>query len=697
MKLTSLKYAAAIALAAGWLDTATAQDDHWAGTLGNNAWNVATNWSLGLVPPSGNGGYAGAVWLDAANGDNVITVPPGDVESPGVSTDGSAEVYNTMFGPEWGVTLNVFGTLNFDWLLFPVQNNPTMGVRSYVNLFTNSVVTCAGANNAGGAALGIGDSWFYTDAPYVTVNLYGNAKYNSPFAAGLWLGGHLNVYDTSTFYVNGYVNMDNAFSQSDGTRSIVVGGGTLILPENTINAGNSGSVSNWISRGILRAYGKGYDTNDLTISDNGTNTYVSVVPLGGALQSVYFLPLLRTNVNVGTFQQAELAGNYPSVQGVLLSSSEPGLSPDSFAHPVYTSSNPGVATVDTNGIVTAVAVGKATITATVGALSSTNSAVVTVSPVVPALAHRYSFTTDASDSVGGANGTLNGDATVSGGQLVLSGNTGSSVSLPAGILTGVNQVTIEAWVTFPSTISAYANLFAFGNTDLASSLSATYGDGENYITFSPHTGGSTAQANFGQGDPGSSGEWDASSSQVLDNQTNVHVAVVFNPYAGSEAVYVNGSMVASAAMANNLTDPVAFVGPTYNSGTVLASTLGADPLNYIGQSLYNADPGLLATIDEFRIYTNALTSAQIKADHALGANAFIGTSTNVSLAGGMSGGNLVIKWPTASALVNLVSAPQLGAGAVWTAANGTLTTDGSGNYEMTISPTGAAQFYRLTQ
>ena len=40
-------------------------------------------------------------------------------------------------------------------------------------------------------------------------------------------------------------------------------------------------------------------------------------------------------------------------------------------------------------------------------------------PAGAALTHEYSFTTDASDSIGGANGTLVNTATVSGGQLQL--------------------------------------------------------------------------------------------------------------------------------------------------------------------------------------------------------------------------------------------------------------------------------------
>ena len=174
------------------------------------------------------------------------------------------------------------------------------------------------------------------------MNLYSNAQFSSLGGAGMWFGPHLNIYDTASFLVNGYVNMDVAFGESDGTRSLVLGGGTLTLPENTINGGNSGSVGSWITRGVLRAYGKGEDTNDLLITDNGTNTVVTLVPLGGALQRVYFQPVLKASVPVGTFQQLVLVGDYPSVSGVYLSSSEPGLDPASFPAPSYTSSNPNV-------------------------------------------------------------------------------------------------------------------------------------------------------------------------------------------------------------------------------------------------------------------------------------------------------------------------------------------------------------------
>jgi len=707
MKSKKLHNVAAIAAALCLIHTASAQDDHWNGTMTNTLWNNPNNWSEGIVPPPGNptNTFTGNVWLDPSpvDGDSVITIPLGDVETPGVGN--SAEVYNTIYGPEFGCNLNIYGTLSFDWTIAPYQPDPTPGLRSHINLYGNAYMYTSGAS------LNLGSGWWAVcEGAYVTMNLYNNANYSSLGGAGLWSGGHINIYDNATFLVNGYVNFDNGQANNDGTTDFVLGGGTLMLPEGF----NVSTVTNWITRGILRAYGKGEDTNDLIISDNGTNTIVTPAPLVGALQRVYFHPLVRANVTAGTFQQSTLVGDYPSVSGVLLSSSEPGVDPATFAAPIYTSSNTKVATVDTNGLVTAVAAGSATLSASVGALNSTNSVTITVTPVVPDPIHRYSFTNSAAseavDSIGHANGTLNGTAAFNGsGQLALDGTVGSSVTLPAGILGGLDEVTIETWATFPGAINPYANLFAFGGTD-TTPLDTNEGAGYNYITFSPHTGATpnTAQANFGQGVPGSAGERDAVMPGVLDNQTNVHIVVVFHPLAGYEAFYTNGVLAASISMFNNLIDPVAAQGPTFTNHSILTYqlandplnyALGPDPLNYIGQSLYTGDPGLLANISEFRIYSSPLTPAQIAADYALGPNQLIGTSVNVSLSASMSDGNLIIKWPTTSALVTLLSSPTLGSGAIWTpvnTTNGALTVVGS-NYQVTVPATGGQQFFRLQQ
>ena len=56
------------------------------------------------------------------------------------------------------------------------------------------------------------------------------------------------------------------------------------------------------------------------------------------------------------------------------------------------------------------------------------------------LTHRYNFNSDARDSVGGADGVLQGGASVSGGALVLDGISGY-LALPANLVTGYAAIT----------------------------------------------------------------------------------------------------------------------------------------------------------------------------------------------------------------------------------------------------------------
>jgi hypothetical protein len=139
-----------------------------------------------------------------------------------------------------------------------------------------------------------------------------------------------------------------------------------------------------------------------------------------------------------------------------------------------------------------------------------------------------------------------------------------------------------------------------------------------------------------------------------------------------------------------MTDPVAYK----HNGSIINYQLHGGLTNYIGQSLYTGDPGLLANIDEFRIYNGPLTAAQVAADNALGPNQLRGTSTSVSLSAARSGGNVVLSWPTTSALVTLMSSPTLGSSAVWTSVNTSSLVVVGGKYQITVPATGTA-FFRL--
>ncbi len=148
MKINKLNAVVSLGLALGLIQSVCAQDSHWNGTVNNTNWNVAANWSTGIIPPSGNPTttYAGNVWLDPSpvDGDTVVTIPAGYFANPGVGN--SAEVYNTIFGPEFGCTLNIYGSLTFDWTIAPYQPDPTPGNRSHINMYGNSYVYTTGAS-----------------------------------------------------------------------------------------------------------------------------------------------------------------------------------------------------------------------------------------------------------------------------------------------------------------------------------------------------------------------------------------------------------------------------------------------------------------------------------------------------------------------------------------------------------------------
>jgi hypothetical protein len=350
MKPRNLYYVAFTFLAALLVYDASGQDSHWSGLGGNGLWGDPDNWNPVGVPAST---VDANVWLDSANGWPVMTITNGEVESPG---SGSSDM---IYGPEFGAGLNVYGTLNWRNYLAPVQNDPTH--PSIVNLFNGSSVS--------GNGLALGDTWWYWGGPYVTLNLYGNAFAGVNY---MYWGGHVNLYGGILSITNS-LTLDTIDSVSDATRSMNLVGGELILP----NAFTS-TVNNWISRGILLAYGKALDNPDIVINTTSLpgRTIVTTVPLGGSLQDIH-LQSFPANLTIGMSQTLTVLGDYPNVQNAVLTALDPATLPGTIA---YQSSNPNVAVIDTNGLVTAAAAGNTILTATLGAFSSTNSIAITVGP-----------------------------------------------------------------------------------------------------------------------------------------------------------------------------------------------------------------------------------------------------------------------------------------------------------------------------
>ena len=259
----------------------------------------------------------------------------------------------------------------------------------------------------------------------------------------------------------------------------------------------------------------------------------------------------------------------------------------------YSSGNTNVFTVSSTGLITALNPGTANLVAQYSGISATQSVTVTVPPAV--MTHRYSFfseangTTSALDTVAGANGTLQGAAVVTNGQVVLNGATGTCVNLPGGLVNSTySGATIEAWASF-GTLPVNCFFFGFGNTDSS-------GNGEDYIFCAPQAG----RIAITSGDPGYPSEQNAASGANWSGLTNLHIVAVYEPPAGYLALYTNGVL---AAINNAVTTPLSSVN---------------DVDSYIGRSLYTADPYPPFSLAEFRIYNGPLAPQQIALDAAAG-------------------------------------------------------------------------------
>ena len=196
--------------------------------------------------------------------------------------------------------------------------------------------------------------------------------------------------------------------------------------------------------------------------------------------------------------------------------------------------------------------------------------------------NEVSGTTAADDSGHGWHTTLiNGPARVvgKGGNAVDFGGTNQYASLPAGVVNGLNNCTIAAWV----------------NLDAATQNSRVFdfGSGTNtYMYLTPK--GQSNVATFAVTTSGTSGEQQINGSTALPTGSWTHVAVTLSGSVG--IFYVNGVEVGR------------------NSGmSIQPWQLGSSTQNWIGRSQFDAHPYLDGRVDDFRIYSGALSVADIQA------------------------------------------------------------------------------------
>lgn len=189
--------------------------------------------------------------------------------------------------------------------------------------------------------------------------------------------------------------------------------------------------------------------------------------------------------------------------------------------------------------------------------------------------------TVAFDSTGNNwNGSLvNGPTFVAGysnNAVNLSGNSSQYVTLPTGVVSGLTNFTIAAWVK-QTTAASWMRIFDFG------SGTATY------MFLTPLPGGAVAPRFAFRLNNGT--EQQINGTSAVSVGAWHHFAVTLNGSVG--ILYVDGVAVG-----------------TNSSLTLNPASLGSTTQNYIGKSQW-ADPYFNGLVDEFRIYDDALSAGEV--------------------------------------------------------------------------------------
>jgi len=154
---------------------------------------------------------------------------------------------------------------------------------------------------------------------------------------------------------------------------------------------------------------------------------------------------------------------------------------------------------------------------------------------------------------------------------------GGSATLPAGIVAGLDDFTIAAWVK-PDAIADWQRIFDFGSSTSSYMFLTTKAGGAAGMRFAIRTA--------------SVGEQQVTSSVPLAIGVWQHVAVTLR--GNLATLYLNGIAVGS--------NPAVTLRP---------ASLGVTANNFLGKSQFTGDPPLRASVDDFQIVSRALTAAEV--------------------------------------------------------------------------------------
>jgi len=434
---------------------------------------------------------------------------------------------------------------------FTVENNPTAQFPAIEARQINNTLsirfTLTAAQAAAAHTVRIGMTTAYINGrPNISVNNWTSS-----------LSGAPNEPDTRTFTVGSYRGNNQLYSFSVPASAFVVGQNTLYI---SVISGSS-DLGGWLSAGWV------YDclqmdgtpiaplpTPNVTAPLNDTQVNLSWTPVFNAVS----YNIKRSNTHGGPY--TTIATNIASA---------------AFA--------------DTNILTARRYYYVVSSVNSVG--ESTNSREV-IAGAAPALMAYLPFDenagTNATDVTGnGWNGTLTNSAnwnTGKYGSAASFNGVSNYVSLPIGVISGLNDFTIAAWVNQTS-VNTWARVFDFGNNTIT------------YMYLTPRASSGSGPIQFGITVASNASEQQIKGASALPTGWH-HVAVTLKGTVG--ILYVDG------------------VGVGTNSAMTLKPSDLSQPLdrnpttqNYLGKSQWPADPYLNGRVDDFRIYNGALSAAQI--------------------------------------------------------------------------------------
>lgn len=226
------------------------------------------------------------------------------------------------------------------------------------------------------------------------------------------------------------------------------------------------------------------------------------------------------------------------------------------------------------------------------------------------LAHRYSFTSDAHDSVGDLVGTLVDGATIEDGTLVTTNSPGVKPGLS---LTKENfldlgaSFSIESWYTPAAGSSTYATIFSLAGTFRNPSHSISIvRNREKFPEALPNYAGLSSFSLM---------DGDAISRQTLlpglADQIGelTHIVATYDSETRTAAFYINGQLVSSSVLVKTMTFDLPSVAAEAEFAARVSASTGWN------------DSSLGGTTSDFRLYRGALEASEVLSIHSLGADA----------------------------------------------------------------------------